>query len=225
MPEPEVDIDFLQKDMRELERLQEILQEAQDREVLLAEINEKIVEAKARLSKVKVNEILVAFANYQGNVEGQQEKKRLVLQWTESISVLSDKLTDLSDKEKKATDLLYEARKAAENNTDNREMLSLEQENKDNEAEREKLVNEAAVFSELLSKLSKLQQELNDIGFSCNMELDALGQNIAEEEKISVLKAATEIMNGLEELIKNHDAEVRTEISSLSRKQRNLKIE
>lgn len=57
------------------------------------------------------------------------------------------------------------------------------------------------------------------------MELDALGQNIAEEEKISVLKAATEIMNGLEELIKNHDAEVRTEISSLSRKQRNLKIE
>lgn len=109
LPEPEVDIDFLQKDMRELERLQEILQEAQDREVLLAEINEKIVEAKARLSKVKVNEILVAFANYQGNVEGQQEKKRLVLQWTESISVLSDKLTDLSDKEKKATDLLYEA--------------------------------------------------------------------------------------------------------------------
>lgn len=222
LPEPEVDIDFLQKDMRELERLQEILQEAQDREVLLAEINEKIVEAKARLSKAKVNEILVAFANYQGNVEGQQEKKRLVLQWTESISVLSDKLTDLSDKEKKATDLLYEARKAAENNTDNREMLSLEQENKDNEAEREKLVNEAAVFSELLSKLSKLQQELNDIGFSCNMELDALGQNIAEEEKISVLKAATEIMNGLEELIKNHDAEVRTEISSLSRKAKEL---
>lgn len=113
------------------------MQEAQDREVLLAEINEKIVEAKARLSKVKVNEILVAFANYQGNVEGQQEKKRLVLQWTESISVLADKLTDLSDKEKKATDLLYEARKAAENNTENREMLSLEQENKDNEAERE----------------------------------------------------------------------------------------
>lgn len=222
LPEPEVNIDFLQKDMRELERLQEILQEAQDREVLLAEINEKIVEAKARLSKVKVNEILVAFANYQGNVEGQQEKKRLVLQWTESISVLADKLTDLSDKEKKATDLLYEAKKAADNNTENREMLSLEQENKDNEAEREKLVNEVAVFSELLSKLSKLQQKLNDIGFSCNMELDALGENIAEEEKISVLKAATEILNGIEELIKNHDAEVRAEISSLSIKAKEL---
>lgn len=51
LPEPEVNIDFLQKDMRELERLREILQEAQDREVLLAEINERIIEAKARLSK------------------------------------------------------------------------------------------------------------------------------------------------------------------------------
>ena len=42
LPEPDVDIEFLQKDMRELERLQEILQEAQDREVLLKEINEKL---------------------------------------------------------------------------------------------------------------------------------------------------------------------------------------
>ena len=53
------------------------MQEAQDREVLLAETNERIIEAKVRLSKVKVNEILVAYAKYQGNVEEQQEKKLL----------------------------------------------------------------------------------------------------------------------------------------------------
>lgn len=218
LPEPEVNIDFLQKDMRELERLQEILQEAQNREILLAEINERIIEAKARLSKVKVNEILVAYANYQGNVEEQQEKKRLIMQWTESVSVLVEKLSELSKKEKKASDLLYEARKAAENNTENREMLSLEQENKNNEAEYERLVRESAIFSDLLLKLSILQKKLNDIGFTCNMELDTLGENITEEEKISVLRNATEILSGLEELIKNHDAEVRTEINSLSSK-------
>ena len=139
LPEPEVNIDFLQKDMRELERLQEILQEAQDREVLLAEINERIIEAKARLSKVKVNEILVAYANYQGNVEEQQEKKRLISEWTASIDILTDKLVELSEKERKASDLLYEARRAAEDNTENKEMLSLEQENKENEKEYEVL--------------------------------------------------------------------------------------
>ena len=123
------------------------------------------------MSKVKVNEILAAYANYQGNVEGQQEKKRLIAQWTESISVLADKLLELSEKEKKASDLLYEARKAAENNTENREMLSLEQENKDNEAEAGKLESEAAIFRDLLSKLSILRKKLNDSGFACNMEL------------------------------------------------------
>ena len=46
--------------------------------MLLAEINERIIEAKVRLSKVKVNEILVAYAKYQGNVEEQQEKKSYI---------------------------------------------------------------------------------------------------------------------------------------------------
>ncbi|MDO5157185.1 MAG: AAA family ATPase, partial [Eubacteriales bacterium] len=220
--EPEVNIDFLQKDMRELERLQEILQEAQDREILLAEINEKIVEAKARLSKVKVNEILVEYANYQGNIEGQQEKRRLIAQWSESISALGDKLAELSEKEKKASDLLYEARKAAESNTENREMLSLERENKDNEAEKEKFVSEAAVFSDLLSKLLNLQKKLNDIGFICNMKLDTLGKNIAGEEKVLAFQNANETLNRLEELIKNRDAEIRTENIRLSGKAKDL---
>ena len=62
LPEPEVNIDFLQKDMIELERLQEIIQEASDREALLKEINEKIKSARELLVKVKINEILVAYS-------------------------------------------------------------------------------------------------------------------------------------------------------------------
>lgn len=216
LPEPEVNIDFLQKDMRELERLQEILQEARDREVLLAEINEKIIEAKARLSKVKVNEILVAFANYQGNIEERQEKKRLISEWTASINILIEKLAELSEKERKAFDLLYEAKKAAEDNIENREMLSLEQENKDNEQEHERLVNEAAVFGELSEKLSSLKKRLNGIGFSCDWKVSVDSETISEDEHIAEIKKAAEILGSLEELIKNRDAEIRTEISNLT---------
>lgn len=216
LPEPEVNIDFLQKDMRELERLQEILQEARDREVLLAEINEKIIEAKARLSKVKVNEILVAFANYQGNIEERQEKKRLISEWTASINILIEKLAELSEKERKAFDLLYEAKKAAEDNIENREMLSLEQENKDNEQEHERLVNEAAVFGELSEKLSSLKKRLNGIGFSCDWKVSVDSETISEDERIAEIKKAAEILGSLEELIKNRDAEIRTEISNLT---------
>lgn len=218
LPEPEVNIDFLQKDMRELERLQEILQEAQDREVLLAEINERIIEAKARLSKVKVNEILVAYANYQGNVEEQQEKKRLISEWTASIDILTDKLVELSEKERKASDLLYEARRAAEDNTENKEMLSLEQENKDNEKEYERLKNEAAIFTEISEKLLSLKKKLNYIGFSCVLNLgdETLEKNV--DERILEIKKTAGILADLEEIIKNHDAKIRTEITTLSNK-------
>ncbi len=218
LPEPEVNIDFLQKDMRELERLQEILQEAQDREVLLAEINERIIEAKARLSKVKVNEILVAYANYQGNVEEQQEKKRLISEWTASIDILTDKLVELSEKERKASDLLYEARRAAEDNTENKEMLSLEQENKENEKEYERLKNEAAIFTEISEKLLSLKKKLNRIGFSCVLNLgdETLEKNV--DERILEIKKAAGILADLEEIIKNHDAKIRTEITTLSNK-------
>lgn len=216
LPEPEVNIDFLQKDMRELERLQEILQEARDREVLLAEINEKIIEAKARLSKVKVNEILVAYANYQGNIEEQWEKKRLISEWTASINIFIERLAELSEKERKASDLLYEAKKAAEDNIENREMLSLEQENKDNEQEHERLVNEAAVFGELSEKLSSLKKRLNGIGFSCDWKVSVDSETISEDERIAEIKKAAEILGSLEELIKNRDAEIRTEISNLT---------
>ena len=218
LPEPEVNIDFLQKDMRELERLQEILQEAQDREVLLAEINERIIEAKARLSKVKVNEILVAYANYQGNVEEQQEKKRLISEWTASIDILTDKLVELSEKERKASDLLYEARRAAEDNTENKEMLSLEHENKENEKEYERLKNEAAIFTEISEKLLSLKKKLNYIGFSCVLNLgdETLEKNV--DERILEIKKTAGILADLEEIIKNHDAKIRTEITTLSNK-------
>lgn len=216
LPEPEVNIDFLQKDMRELERLQEILQEAQDREVLLAEINERIIEAKARLSKVKVNEILVAYANYQGNVEEQQEKKRLISESTASIDILTDKLVELYEKERKASDLLYEARRAAEYNTENKEMLSLEQENKENEKEYERLKAEAAIFTDISEKLLSLKKKLNRIGFSCDLSLgDETGEKTVDE-RILEIKNAAEILGDLEEIIKDHDAKIRTEIATLS---------
>ena len=123
LPEPEVNIEFLQKDMQELERLQEILQEAQEREKLLEQINERIIEAKERYAKVKVNELLVAYAEYKGNEEEHQENLQLIEQYKSSIEVHERKISELSQKEKEAAELLYQAKKAAEEDEDNKELL------------------------------------------------------------------------------------------------------
>lgn len=222
LPEPEVNVDFLQRDMRELERLQEVLQETQDREVLLKEINEKITEAKLRLSKVKVNEMLVVYANYQENVEEQQEQKRRISEWTASINILTDKLGELSEKERKASDLLYEARKAAEDNTENKEMLSLERENKENDKELERLKSEAAIFKDISEKLLSLKKKLNQREFCCDINIGDDSEEKTVNERISEIKKAAETLAGLEEIIKNRDARIRTDRERLSSKAKAL---
>ncbi len=218
LPEPEVNIEFLQKDMRELERLQEVLQEAQDREILLAQINEKIVDAKERLAKVKVNEILMSYANYQGNLEKQQEQKQFLTEWVASVDVLKAKLENLSEKEKNASELLYDAKKAADENTENKEMISLEKENESNKEEYDRLTNEAAIFAELAMKLSALKKKLNRTGFACEWDDALLLKDSLADIKVSEIQKASKTLSGLKEAIKEKEADFISEIKIAKKK-------
>ena len=218
LPEPEVNIEFLQKDMIELERLQEILQEACDREELLKEINDKIKAAKELLGKVKVNESLVAYANLQGNIEDTDEKKYLIEEWSTSLKIIDKKLLDLFESENKASALLYEAQRAAEENAENKEMLSLESENKNNKLENDKLILEVSIFEDVLQKLFSLKDRLNKIGFAVKVADCIRDENAAVDERIREIKNSAKIFADIEEEIKNHDAKIRTDITSLSDK-------
>ncbi len=220
LPEPEINIDFLQRDMRELERLQEVLQEAQDREALLSEINEKIVDAKARLSKVKVNEILAAFARYRGNVEEAGERERMMEEWAKSIRIIEEKLAELSEKEKKAEMLLYNARRAASENEDNRQMASLEEENRENKSERERLLGEAAAYGESYERLRSLKSRLRGMGFACDWEIS--GDDAPPQERIEQIKNASEALSGMEEPMKAAAAGKWLEVQDLSDRSRSL---
>lgn len=222
LPEPEVNIDFLQKDMRELERLQEILQEAQDRETLLAQINEKILEAKNRLSKVKINEILVAYANYQDNIEKQKINEKLILEYKNNINILVERLMELSQNESKAQELLYEARKAAEDNEENIQLLSLEKENKNNKNEYEKYVIEANRFKEVSNKLNILKRKLNELSFSIDFDDVVACKDDKDSQAIINIKNSYDLLNNLEESIKDKDAKIRTQINELSIKANEL---
>lgn len=123
---------------------------------------------------------------------------------------------------RKASDLLYEARKASENNTENKKMLSLEQENKNNENEYEKLVCEAAIFKRLSEQLSSLKKRLSGIGFFCDWRDLAEAQNISVKETISEIKKASKILADMKERIKNNDAEIRMKIDSLTKQAKSL---
>ncbi|MBO4910173.1 MAG: AAA family ATPase [Lachnospiraceae bacterium] len=219
LPEPEVNIEFLQKDMRELERLQEILQEAQDRENLLEQINEKINEAIDKFSKVKVNELLVTYAEYQGNVEEHQENRQLIEQYESSIEVLARKIAELSECEKEASDLLYQARKAAEDNEGNKELNSLQKENEARKKAYEKYCGEASVYEQLLSELKSLRKQLIKSGIVCGWDEGILqDDDVSEEEHLTEIRAARNALGEVRETIRDKDADYRTLIKELKAK-------
>lgn len=221
LPEPEVNIDFLQKDMKELEHLQEILQETQDREQLLAQINSEIAEAKILLSKVKINELLVAYAGYQGNLEEQQEKQKLVDECSSNIKNLIEELNELSVKERKAQTLLYEARKAADENEENKEMLSLEQENKDNQEEYNRLVAEAAIYEEISTDLNALKKSLRRSDIYCEWDEELIWSEDVDA-RLSEIKKASRALDEVKEIIKDRDFFVRSEYKRLEKECRAL---
>ncbi len=215
LPEPEVNIDFLRKDMQELERLQEILQEARDREILLDKINDKLAEARVRLSKVKVNEILVAYANYQGNIEDQHEHRHLISQWNSTIDVLNSKLAELSEQHQKSLQLLFEAQKAAQENKENKEIISLEQEVANKEGEREPLLQGTKKFRDISRKLQQLKKALIENSFSCEW-LDIINDDsYSQDDRVEQINLAAKILGEMEDQVKDRDAEIRSHIFSL----------
>ena len=216
LPEPEVNIEFLQKDMQELERLQEILQEAQEREKLLEQINEQIVEAKERFAKVKINELLVAYAEYQGNEEEQKYNRKKIEQYESSIEVLSRKIAELSLREKEASDLLYQARKEAEEDKDNKELNALQKENDSRKKFYDEYCKQAEVYEELLSELKNLRDKLAKFSIAFDLNEKILDDKDATEENhISEIRATREALNKVREIIKDKDAFFRTHIKEL----------
>lgn len=216
LPEPEVNIDFLQKDMQELERLQEILQEAQEREKLLEQINERINEAKEKYAKVKVNELLVAYADYQGNEEEQQDNRQLIEQNEASIEVLSRQIDELSQREKEASELLYRVKKEAEEDKDNKELNALQKENESRQSFYDIYCKQAAIYENLLSELKSLKRKLAKFGISCEWNEGVLENIDATEEKhISEIRYIRSVLFAVRETIKDKDAELRTHIKEL----------
>lgn len=222
LPEPEINIDVLQKDMQELERLQETLNEAQDREILLEEINEKMLEAQTRYSKMKVNQILVDYANYQDNLEQQQEKARFVSDCKSRINILTEKLDRLSTDKDKAYISLQEAQRDADNNAEGKKIASLEQENEENIKKYNQLISEAKTFDEILEKLSLLKKGLNTMGFSCDWVLNANSESISLDEKTAEIKEVAKIFRNLYDLIENRNTQIRMDILNLSNKKEEL---
>ena len=193
LPEPKVNIEELQKDMKELEKLQEILHETKNRAELLAQINEKIIESQEKLEKVKVNELLVTYAKYQGNIEERYENETKIQEHISKIENLKYKLEELEDKEKEAQKQSIKATIDRNNNEENKKITILEEENRENKKEYKKAVEDAKTFEEVKRELFRLKKELKKEGFLCEWsnEIVEKESSIVEDKVDEIKKAKT----------------------------------
>lgn len=226
LPEPEIDVEILHKDMHELERLQEILEEAQAKEYLLDDIMEKLVQAKELDGKIKVNEALVSYARLQDVKEKQSEKLAEIEKAKNTLEKCENLLSELENKKDEAQKLYDEARVEKNSNEENKALGYLTDEVGRKEKEYATLVRAAQKFDEAIGKLEKLMAQLKKLNIFVEVNFNTIidCKNSVENRRKAIYECK-KVLKGLEENIKDGDAELRmrkralsNEISELSEK-------
>lgn len=109
LPEPEIRVEALQSDMRELERLEETLREAQQRSQSLEAIVESGKQALDLQTQVEINEGFIVLARLQKNLVLEEEYQRISEAANRALEQLVPDLELLKEKKQRAQDTLIKA--------------------------------------------------------------------------------------------------------------------
>ena len=111
---------------------------------------------------------------------------------------------------------MYLAKKAAEEDEDNKELTALQKENESRKASYETYCKQASVYESLLSELKSLGKKLSRSGIACEWDEKILEDvEVTEEEHLSEIRVARSALNAIRETIKDKDADFRTHIREL----------
>ena len=111
---------------------------------------------------------------------------------------------------------MYQAKKAAEDDEDNKELTALQKENESRKSSYETYCKQAAIYETLLSELKALGKKLSRSGIVCEWDEKILEDvEATEEEHLSEIRAARSALNAIRETIKDKDADFRTHIKEL----------
>jgi chromosome segregation ATPase len=217
LPEPEIDVEILHKDMRELERLQEILEEAQEKERLLRVIMDRLVQAKELDNKVKINEALVSYAKWQDAKEKQNKKLEEINEAKSTFEKCEILLDELELKREETQRLYDEARDERNNNKENKALDYLRDEEGRKNKEYKELIRNIQKYKEAIDKLEKLIVKLNKLGLITSIDYsDISNRENTVEYRRKAVEQCKNVLFDLQERIKDNDAEFRMRKHSLN---------
>lgn len=125
LPQPEIDLAALQQDQTELERLQDVLNEARQRAQALREITQAGLTAKARENDVSINEGFILYAGNREAAGVEEEILAQLEQYNREIERLQEQYATLEVKEEMAHRQYIEVCRAAESSDESRVLEEL----------------------------------------------------------------------------------------------------
>jgi len=189
LPEPEVNIEGLYQDMRELENLQEVLEESKRRAELLAEINEHLNVSLSYEARVKVFEVLLCYARWQADLQKlkllTEDRERTDL----DIRVADAQIAELEEKCEIAENRLLDARAKLGDDENHQKMESLLSELKDDKKNYTYLIENAVSFDKAIENLQRLISMLEAQGIITPGAFSIPGQSDRDyAEKLTALQ-------------------------------------
>ncbi|MBP1564560.1 MAG: AAA family ATPase [Oscillospiraceae bacterium] len=160
LPEPEMNIEGLYKDMQELENLQQIYEESRKKSESLKMIVEHLETAFKYDSRVKSYELLVEYADLQSKLHSKVSMENDIRNLETELTALRSKLQRVEDERNDAEKRLREIQKRIGDDEYHRKMESLKEELSSLQKKYDALRIEAHKYDTSAAKLKKVITEL-----------------------------------------------------------------
>lgn len=204
LPEPKIHVEALQSDMRELERFEEMLQEAQQRAQNLEKIVESGRQALDYQMQVEINEGFILYARWKKNLTQEEEYQKQAETANLALEQLEPELEVLRERQQQAQDALSEAIRNRDEDPEIQATKFYQEQEKELSKQYREQVRRQSDWDESFRQLNILLSKIEPAGLKTELnfptdEFTALPQ----EHQIEALEHLSTELSGLREDISN----------------------
>lgn len=194
LPEPKIHVETLQSDMRELERFEEMLQEAQQRAQSLEKIVESGKQALDYQTQVEINEGFILYARWKKNLTQEEEYQKQVEAANLALEQLEPELEALRERQQQAQDALSQAIQDRDEDPEIQATRFYQEQEKELSKQYREQVRRQSDWDESFEQLRKLLAQKKSAGLKTELQIHldefmALPQE-RQEEDLEHLKTA-----------------------------------
>ena len=204
LPEPKIHVEALQSDMRELERFEEMLQEAQQRAQYLEKIVESGKQALDYQTQLEINEGFILYARWKKNLTQEEEYQKQAETANLALEQLEPELEVLRERQQQAQDALSEAIRNRDEDPEIQATKFYQEQEKELSKQYREQVRRQSDWDESFRQLNILLSKIESAGLKTELnfpsdEFAALPQGRQTE----ALEHLSTELTGLEEDISN----------------------